>query len=465
VKRELKNHSLVVKDVQRQVSDFFALKKKARIFHGGTNSTRSRNLDHSRLINISQLNKIIEINVGKEYVLVESNVALEQLVDATLKLGFLPPVVSEFPAITVGGAIQGGAGESSSFKWGCFNEPCLEYEVVLGDGSKVIANPSKNPDLFRGIPSSCGSLGIITMAKLRLIPATLMIRLSYHRVSSYEEAVNFIDSQAKKTKKPDFIDGIMFSKTKGVIMLGYFINRTDMPIASFHKFNDEWFYLHAERVTTNVSVYEELIPTKDYLFRYDRGAFWTGREGLKILHIPFNRFTRLLLSPLFKTRTMYRFLHDARLSQQFLVQDICLPKQNTVPFIKFIDKNYGIYPLWLCPLKPTKKDILSPAYLTTDLVINVGVWGAMPEDYESFVQHNRQLEDKVYKFGGRKVLYAHAYYPKVKFWAIYDGKRYQQLRQKYAAGVVFPDIYEKTHVAGRYEPSIARGWWKLLTRS
>lgn len=462
---KLAAHNQAVKDVQKQVTDFFVHKKQARIFHGGTNSTRSRKVDPSRSIDISHLRGIIEINTDKRYILVEPNVSMERLVDATLALGLIPPIISEFPAITVGGAIQGGAGESSSFKYGCLHETSLEYEVVLGDGSKVVVSPTKDADLFYGIACSCGSLGILTMVKLSLIPATPEIKLTYHRISSSKEAVKLIDTQAKKTKGPDFIDGIMFSKTSGVIMLGYFTTETQLPKVSFHKFSDEWFYLHAQKVSGREPVYEELMPTRDYLFRYDRGAFWMGREGAIIHHIPFNRLTRLLFAPVNTTEKLYRLLHGSRLGQQFLIQDNLLPKENVAPFVDFIDKNYGIYPLWLCPMKSSKSYILSPANLDTELVIDVGVWGAMREEYETFVRRNRQLEDRVDKLRGRKMFYAHCYYSEPEFWSIYDNNKYQELRRKYVAEVVFPDIYTKTYVSDKYKPSFARGWWKLLTKS
>jgi FAD/FMN-containing dehydrogenase len=397
--------------------------------------------------------------------LVEPNVSLERLIDATLEYGLMPPVVSEFPAITVGGAIQGGGIESSSFKYGCLHEPSLEYEIVLGDGSRVVASGSSNNDLFSGLACSCGTLGILTLIKLRLVPCTAFIKLAYHGVNSAKEAVSLINKYAKSDTRPDFIDGIMFSKTRGVIMVGLYTNQSDLAKASFHKLSDEWFYIHAEKVTSDNEVYQELVPIKDYLFRYDRGAFWMGREGHGVVHIPFNRFVRLLLSPLYKTSTMYRFLHNARLSQQFLVQDICLPNASAVDFINYVDEKYGIYPLWLCPLKPSKTDMLSPGHLNTDLVIDVGVWGAMPEDYDSFVRHNRQLEEKVEKLGGRKMLYAHSYYPEPDFWRLYDKKQYLSLRKKYAADTVFPNIYKKTYVSSKYKPSIKRGWWKLITNS
>ena len=58
---------------------------------------------------------------------------------------------------------------------------------------------------------------------------------------------------------------------------------------------------------------------------------------------------------------------------------------------------------------------------------------------------------------GRKVLYAHAYYSRDEFWKIYDHAWYNALRAKYFANPVFPDIYDKTKVVGKYKPSIFVG--------
>lgn len=60
------------------------------------------------------------------------------------------------------------------------------------------------------------------------------------------------------------------------------------------------------------------------------------------------------------------------------------------------------------------------------------------------------------------MLYAHAFYSREKFWHIYDGGRYQELREKYAASILFPDLYEKTHARREYAPSILKGIWRLL---
>src|SRR3989344_7132929 len=180
-------HHIDVKNVQVQMRDFFARGQQVKIYHGSTNSTRAQKFERGKFVDVSRLDRVIEINITEQYILVEPNVPMDKLVEATLKHRLVPPVVMEFPGITVGGGIQGGAGESSSFKYGLFNETCLEYEIVLGNGEVITASPTQNEDLFYGTACSYGSLGVITLVKLRLIPAKDFVHLTYHTVKSFDE--------------------------------------------------------------------------------------------------------------------------------------------------------------------------------------------------------------------------------------------------------------------------------------
>ena len=55
-----------------------------------------------------------------------------------------------------------------------------------------------------------------------------------------------VDLIKKKTNEAVcFVDGIMFSKNSGVVMVGNFSDKQNLPISTFCKASDEWFYLHA----------------------------------------------------------------------------------------------------------------------------------------------------------------------------------------------------------------------------
>lgn len=454
-------HARDVAHIQERMRSFYACGKKVRIYHGATNSTRGKALERDACIDTSRLNRILAIRAEERYALVEPNVPMDKLVGESLKHGLVPPVVPEFPGITVGGGVQGGAEESSSFRYGMLHDCCSEYEIVLGDGELTVASPAQNAEIFHGIAASYGSLGVITRIKLNLVPARDYVRLAYRAVHSAEEAVALI-KQKSADPATRFLDAVLFSASHGVVMTGDFADRSGLPVCTVSRHADEWFYLHARDVSSAQETYEELMPTRDYLFRYDKGAFWMGRYGFKILKLPFNKLMRLLFSPLCDARTLYRILHEMRLSQDYLIQDFNLPSENASRFLNIIGEKTGIYPLWLCPLRPGERDKLSANCIKTDLVFNIGVYGEAGKHHIDRVQLNRELEREAHALGGRKMLYAHQYYSPEAFWKIYDHEWYRSLRSACRADTVFPTIYEKTKTTKKRRRSIFLGFVRAM---
>ncbi|KAK3059845.1 hypothetical protein LTS18_009928, partial [Coniosporium uncinatum] len=122
-----------------------------------------------------------------------------------MKEGLVPPVVMEFPGITVGGGFAGTAGESSSFKYGLFDGTVNRIEVVLSDGEIVQASDSERSDLFYGAAGSCGTLGVITLLELQLVEAKPYVELEYHPVSSTLKAIEMIRDFSKDLTL-DYVD-------------------------------------------------------------------------------------------------------------------------------------------------------------------------------------------------------------------------------------------------------------------
>jgi delta24-sterol reductase len=74
----------------------------------------------------------------------------------------MPPVVMEFPGITVGGGFAGTGAETSSFRHGLFEQTVTVIDIVLANGEAVHASRSEREDLFYGSGSSFGTTGVIT---------------------------------------------------------------------------------------------------------------------------------------------------------------------------------------------------------------------------------------------------------------------------------------------------------------
>ncbi|EUC48035.1 hypothetical protein COCMIDRAFT_24089 [Bipolaris oryzae ATCC 44560] len=448
----METHNATVASLAAQVAKFSASKTPFRIYHGSTLSTRTSSRARNQIIDVSSLDHVLQFDELEKTVLVEPNVPMDKLVEATMAKGLLPKIVMELPNITVGGGFAGTSGESSSYKYGLFDRTISGIEMILGNGEVVWASAEDHRDLFFTAAGSCGSLGVITLLKMELIQASNYVELEYIPVSSTEEAVKQLRLH-QDDHTVDYMDGIMYSLKSGVIMIGRLTDAPmDRKIQSFDQPTDPWLYMHAEdivkRTRGDETTYRELIPTQSYLFRYDRGVFWSGLRAFKYFVTPFNRITRYLLDPFMYSRTMIHALHRSGLASRTIIQDYGVPYDTADEFIRWIDEKTGIWPLWLCPVKSAplgERSFSQGNNIKDDILLDVGIWDVGPNDAQAFIKLNRDLETKVTALGGMKCLYAHAYYTEQEFWEIYDEKKYKELRTKYHAESL-PSVYEKVRV-------------------
>ena len=72
-------HSTDVKNIQEQMKSFFARKQKVKIYHGSTNSTRAQKFEKDKFIDVSRLDRVVEININEQYILVEPDVPMDKI--------------------------------------------------------------------------------------------------------------------------------------------------------------------------------------------------------------------------------------------------------------------------------------------------------------------------------------------------------------------------------------------------
>ena len=442
-------HIDAVGKLQKQITQYYSRRVPFRVYHGSTNATRVLTFKRSQMVDTGNLDRVLHIDVTNRTALVEPNVAMDKLLDATLEYGLMPPVVTEFPGITVGGAIQGGAIESGSFKWGAFSQTVTKLEMILGDGTVLSASPDENADLFYGTAGSYGSLGLITAAQIQLIPAKKYVTVSTIPVSSFAESLEVTQKYASSTC--DFIECSMFNKSCGSVVIGNLSDTATGKILRFSRAHDPWYYMYIEKNAFARNKVTNSIPLRDYIFRYDRGAFWAAQLAFEQSGLPFNAFTRFILDPWLRTRKLYQAVQESAAAQMYICQDIVLPAKTLVSFMNFIDQEYAMYPTGYCAVKAEPRSPLQfNSIEDTNMVFNVGVYGLRVEPYQKFVEVNKLIESKTTKLGGRKWFYAISYYSKKDFWKIYDKVWYDGLRQKYHA-TTLPDIYERIRVKETHE--------------
>jgi delta24-sterol reductase len=368
------------------------------------------------------------------------------------ELNSLNPVLASKHADST--SFAGTSGESSSFRYGLFDRTVAGIEIILGNGEVIWASAEQHRDLFFTAAGSCGSLGVITLLKMELIEAKSHVELEYIPVRNVEEAVQELRHYEGESDVA-YMDGIMYSMTSGVIMIG---RLTDKAIPgrspTFDRAADPWFYMHAEDVLKTMTSsrdakhYKETIAVQTYLFRYDRGVFWSGLRAFKYFVTPFNRLTRYLLDPFMYSRTMVHALHRSGIAKQTIIQDYGVPYGSAAEFIQWTDERTGIWPLWLCPVKSAPRDERSFSQgnnINEEILLDVGIWDMGPKSRQAFIKLNREFEAKVTELGGMKCLYAHSYYTEQEFWDIYDEEKYVALRSQYHAQSL-PSVYDKVKV-------------------
>jgi FAD/FMN-containing dehydrogenase len=466
-------HTRAVRTIESKIQKFHDLQQHFRNYHGSTNSTRPSQRDPDKSVDTSGLRNILSINKQDKTAVVEPNVPMDALLFATLQHDLLPLVVMEFPGITVGGGFSGTSGESSSFRYGFFDSTVNWIEIVTAKGDVVKASREEHPDLFWGAASSFGTLGVITLLEIRLQEARKFVELKLTRFEVMDRAM---EEMTRETKNPevDYLDGIVYAHDEIVVCSGKLTNEVPAGavITQYTRRSDPWFYIHVQRATAKTSSTQPTtlyIPIADYLFRYDRGAFWVGKYAYQYFLTPFNRITRFLLDYFMHTRVMYHALHASGQSKIYIIQDVAIPYTGATDFLNWLETNLPIYPLWLCPLRQRRDAPNSQhglyGYLgspdTPEFMMNFGVWGPGSSNKWKFLRQNRELEQKVEALGGRKWLYAHAYYTEEEFWGIYDKGKYDALRERYGAGYL-PTVYDKVKVDLDVDAARAESWVKWL---
>lgn len=464
----MSTHQAAINALSQQIKQLHDRGEKFRISHGSTNSTRpATTKNKSNIVNIGHLSNVLDIDTKTKTIIVEPNVPMDRLVEATLKYNLVPPVVMEFPGITVGGGYAGTSGESSSFKHGYFDQTLNWVEMILATGEVVRCSKSERPDLFHGGAGAVGTIGVTTLVEIQLIDAKKYVEVTYHPVSSVDEAVRSCELHIQDPSL-DYVDGILYSESQGVIITGRLTDEpsSGLKIQTFSHAEDPWYYQHVQKQLSNTTgPILEAIPLAEYCFRYDRGGFWVGTSAFNYFPFPFTDFTRWWLDDFLHTRMLYTALHASGQSKTYIVQDLALPFRKAKEFVEYTSSTFKIWPLWLCPLKQSMQPTIHPNDAGPNPgnepapthMLNIGLWGQGPRSADACIALNRDLEVKLRELGGMKWLYAHTYYDEEEFWDIYPREWYDVLRKKYHAESL-PTVFEKVKVDLEAEKQEAQTW-------
>jgi hypothetical protein len=197
-------------------------------------------------VDVSALTRILRVDAERRVIVAQGLVSMGALVAEALRHGLVPAVVPELRAFTVAGLINGLGVQSSSHRYGTFPDTVAAFQVVLADGRVVTASPDCEPELYRQLPGSYGTLGIVTAAEVRCVPARPFVRSRYFGVRSADEMQYALACAAGRC---DYVDGYMFSRGAGVVVVGDFANAPDAgaesPLWDVTPEAEQYYFQHA----------------------------------------------------------------------------------------------------------------------------------------------------------------------------------------------------------------------------
>jgi FAD/FMN-containing dehydrogenase len=395
---------------------------------------------------VSNFHHVLEIDTVRGYVDVEAMTPYDALAAATLQRGAMPCVVPELKSITIGGAAAGVGIESSSFRYGLVHETLLELEVLLGDGSVVVAKPdNEHRDLFFGFPNSYGTLGYALRVKAKTIPVKPFIALTHTRYTSRADYFRELEELCR-APDVDFLDGTVFAPSELYITAGRFVDTA--PYTSDYTLERIYYRSIRERES-------DYLTTEAYLWRWDTDWFWCSKNLGAQNAILRRLLGRKRLNSRFYTKVMrvnnrWRVTHALdRLRgrrDEWVVQDVDIPFERAPEFLEFFHREIGILPVWICPIRAfdtSRHWTLYPMDRSQSFV-NFGFWDVVHSGPAHPSTHfNRLIERKVHELGGTKSLYSDSYYTPEEFSEHYNGEAYRALKQRYDPSGVFKDLYAK----------------------
>jgi glycolate oxidase len=149
--------------------------------------------DKGILLDLSRMNRILEINREDGYARVEPGVICNRLNQALAPTHFFPPDPASAPLASIGGMVSTNASGNRALKYGTTKDYIMGLEVVLADG-RIMRTGSKarktssGYDLTHLFGQAEGTLGIITEVMVKILPMPPYIAFAQASFPSVEAA-------------------------------------------------------------------------------------------------------------------------------------------------------------------------------------------------------------------------------------------------------------------------------------
>mmetsp|Transcript_55331 Transcript_55331/g.103802 ORF Transcript_55331/g.103802 Transcript_55331/m.103802 type:complete len:503 (+) Transcript_55331:131-1639(+) len=402
-----------------------------------------------RTVDTSQLKNVVQVDTEKGIVVVEPRLRMVELSHYLLRHGYTVPCVPELDDLTVGGLLMGCGIESTSWKYGMFNEICQAYELVTCTGEVQTVTEASDKELFFTLPWSHGTHGILVGATLQIIPAKPFVRLQLSHYADRSKLCEQLQA-AVSGGSHEFVEGLAFSPTSAVVMKGSFVDQPEDgdPLLSLGRWFDPWFFKQVQSIK-NGHVY---MRTDEYLHRHSKSIFWELSYLQPWGNTPLFRYLLGWVNPLnialvksYQPEFTMRYYCNVN-----VIQDYLIPITELKPMLDVGDEALGVYPIWLCPYLNKHHEVVSihhPHSKDKDVMyIDVGYYGLPSVRGFDMKRALRRIEEWLIPRKGFVMLYALHTLNHDDLRKMFNLEAYERVRARMGSAAIFPTIDEKVKV-------------------
>lgn len=432
-------------------------------------NVRTSDKSNSNTIRMSDLNKILSVDEKAGTIRLEPFATVGQVAKHLNRKGLQLEGCIEMQDATLGGLVMALGMTTHSHICGLVHDTVTAYEIVTANGELIRATAdNEHADLFRALPWSHGTLGLLVALEMRVIPAPSHIRLVYRPFYSLDKYAAEYKRIVESNDPPHFIETQIFGKDQAVIMEGHFASGEEVKsgklrINRINLYYKPLFFKHVESMLElgEGKSFDELIPTYHYHMRHDRSMCMTlGQILPTTANKRWFRYTMGWMLPPNMT-----FLKGSRPQAQReesmrrqVWQEFAFPAEHFAELVADVHDSFEIYPLLAYPCKTIDKGgivqipaLKGKAYSgkpQTQAYLDIGIYGIpqrVKDGDEKFpaVTKVRKLEEKVRSLGGFLHTYCDVFSTEEEFNEMFDLTLWKEMRNQYEADGAFPSIYQK----------------------
>lgn len=189
------------------------------------------------ILSLRRMNRVRRIDAADNLAVAEAGVILSHLHDAASAVGRrFPLTLGARGSATIGGLVSTNAGGTQVLRFGTMRALVAGVEAVLPDGSihdglAALKKDNRGYDLDQLLVGAEGTLGIVTAAALRLVPAVTARAVAWAGVASPDAALTLLRRMEAAT---DAVESFEIVPDQSLALVLRHVPDTRAPIAGTH---------------------------------------------------------------------------------------------------------------------------------------------------------------------------------------------------------------------------------------